>query len=209
MDVASRVKDGKKLQGLVLDLRGNLGGVLEQAIKVTNDFVESGVIARMTGLKGHYVEEKKATKEGMATNVPLAVLIDERTAAGAEVVTAALKDLGRAIVLGQRTAGEGTVQVLYVYRERDGGPPIALLRLTIGSIGRSSGLGIDGVGVVPDVSLVGAADSDAGVAKEEAAPPAAPLRTPSLERPLAVISYGARGSPSAVLTPEGGRASVE
>jgi C-terminal processing protease CtpA/Prc len=145
-----RQKLGGNLQGLVLDLRGNHGGLLEQAVRVTNLFVEEGVILRTVALSGRQVEDKRATRSAMGIRAPLVVLVDAGTAAGAEVVAGALKDLGRALVVGQRTIGAGTVQVLYEFGDPDG-RGIAYLRLTIEEMIRSSGIPIDRLGVTPDL----------------------------------------------------------
>jgi len=192
-----RQRAGGTLRGAVLDLRGNTGGLLEQALRVTNAFVESGLIVTVTSLGGRQREEKRASKALMATDVPLVVLVGERTAAGAEVVAAALKDLDRALILGRRTGGFGTIQVLYEFGDT-GGFGKAYLRLTIATMTRSSGTPLDGAGVVPDVLLVrGASQGEANAAGPSLTTgqlwgQLAALKSPrpeSQERPAAELSY--------------------
>jgi carboxyl-terminal processing protease len=200
-----RQKLGGNLQGLVLDLRGNHGGLLEQAVRVANLFVEEGVILRTVSLGGRAVEDKRASRSTLGIRAPLVVLVDEQTAAGAEVVAGALKDLGRALLIGQRTAGAGTVQVIYEFGDTDGFGK-TYLRLTIAEMLRSSGLRIDGFGITPDLVVRRPPGDDA--ARNAWPSPLNPMvvldtqRVETSERPLLEISPLGQ-EPSSANTVEG------
>jgi len=146
------------LRGIVLDLRGNPGGLLSAAVAVCDRFVESGVIVATRGRRGATgeppLEPREATPGAVHADVPMAVLIDGLTASAAEIVAACLQDHGRATVVGSRTFGKGTVQSVVPLGAGDG-----LLKLTTAEYVRPRGTGIDrrpadrddaGWGVVPD-----------------------------------------------------------
>jgi len=137
-------------------------------------------------------------QEQMAIDTPLVVMTDEGTYAGAEVVAGALKDLDRALIVGRRTFGAGTVQVAYDFGPMQTVGRIAL-SLTIAFLVRPSGLEIDRAGVVPDVRILRrAAGEDAGVEERPArlrlqlrnpfATPVLPLAV-TKEQPVAEVSY--------------------
>jgi carboxyl-terminal processing protease len=98
--------------GLVLDLRGNAGGLINSAVSVASEFIEDGVVLYETGREG---EERvfSVRGEGLATGIPLAVLIDSGTASAAEIVAGALQDYDRAPLIGVRTYGKGSVQLIF------------------------------------------------------------------------------------------------
>jgi len=100
------------LRGLVLDLRGNPGGLLAAAVDVCDRFLDEGMIVatRRRAATGVIVEPRRATPGSMLAGVPIAVLIDGLTASAAEIVAACLQDHGRAVVIGSRSFGKGTVQ---------------------------------------------------------------------------------------------------
>lgn len=97
---------------IVLDLRGNQGGLLDQAIGVSDVFLARGMIVKSQGRRHGDVESYWARKGQIGESIPLTVLIDHETAAGGEIIASALQDNKRAIVVGQSTAGAGTVQTL-------------------------------------------------------------------------------------------------
>jgi carboxyl-terminal processing protease len=100
-----------KIQGLVLDLRGNPGGLLNEAINVTNCFVDKGKeIVSTRGRIANQTQTHLSTSDPVDTRLPLAVLVDEGSASASEIVSGALQDYDRAIVLGERTFGKGLVQ---------------------------------------------------------------------------------------------------
>jgi len=167
------------LAGLVIDLRGNTGGLLEQALQVANAFlVQGAVIVKVVQSKPTKNEVRKASGPLAYPVVPIVVLVDGATASGAEVVASALKDDDRALVVGERTAGAGTVDVFYDLQKED-----LLLKLTIARMFRPSGPSIDGLGVVPDVEL-----RAEGIAAAPGSTSAKP-RPETLERPMEKLSY--------------------
>lgn len=137
------------LKGLVLDLRGNEGGLLEQSTEVADLFLSSGTILVATGMSEKLREEKRARPGGRGERPwPIAVLVDDASAAATEIVTGALKVQNRAIVIGRPTFGRGTVQVLYDF------PDGSALRLTIASYQLQGGRPIQGIGITPDIELL-------------------------------------------------------
>ena len=99
-------------RGIVLDLRGNRGGLLGQAVAVAGAFLPGGVVARTSGRHPDADRVYVATAGDQATGVPLVVLVDGRSASAAEIVAAALGDRGRAVVIGSVTTGKGLIQVV-------------------------------------------------------------------------------------------------
>ncbi len=138
------------LAGLVLDLRGNPGGVLESAVSVADDFLEAGLIVRAEGRTAGSSFQMRATGGDVLLDAPLVVLIDRGSASGAEIVAGALRDHGRATLMGERTFGKGSVQT--VVPMRDG----LALKLTTSRYFTPSGASIHERGIDPDVSLAGA-----------------------------------------------------
>lgn len=99
------------LRGIVLDLRGNGGGLLESAVQIVGNFVDKGTeVVRTRGRDASDTKIHKTTQKPQSTKVPLAVLIDEGTASASEIVAGALQDLDRAVVVGERSFGKGLVQ---------------------------------------------------------------------------------------------------
>jgi peptidase S41-like protein len=109
--------------------------------------------SRISSVGGDLVGERRIRSPRWTWRGPLVILADEGTASGAEVIVAVLKDLDRAVVFGQRTAGVGTIQVQLVDTDPEDGRK-AFLELTIGTLTRPSGPRIDGLGIVPDLSLI-------------------------------------------------------
>jgi carboxyl-terminal processing protease len=137
-----------KIKGLVLDLRGNPGGLLEQAAKIADRFLEDGVIVATVGTaEGR--EEKRATRHGTEPNYPIAVLVNGSSASASEIVAGALKNLDRAVIVGQTTFGKGSVQLVFPNVT----PEHAALKLTIAQYLTPGDISIQGVGVAPDVEL--------------------------------------------------------
>jgi carboxyl-terminal processing protease len=147
----AQLQAGAPLAGLVLDLRGNPGGVLESAVTVADDFLDSGVIVRAEGRTAESRFEMRATGGDLLQAAPLVVLVDRGSASAAEIVAGALRDHGRATLMGERTFGKGSVQT--VVPLRDG----LALKLTTSRYFTPSGASIHDRGIDPDVSLAGAA----------------------------------------------------
>ncbi len=113
------------MKGLILDLRWNPGGRLDQAVKIVNMFVKEGVIVEVKGL--HRPDDfRKADGQGTLPEFPMIVLVNDQSASAAEIVSGSLKDHHRALILGQRTYGKGSVQEVIPLHE-DGGE----LKLTV------------------------------------------------------------------------------
>jgi len=137
--------DGQML-GLVLDIRNNPGGLLDQALRVSDAFLTTGNIVSVIGRLSREVRTFKADSEDIAKGIPLAVLINGSTASAAEIVSGALKDHRRAVVLGQRSFGKGSVQSIIPLSEGNGA-----LRLTTSRYYLPSGRSIQVHGVAPDI----------------------------------------------------------
>ncbi|MBN1208101.1 MAG: PDZ domain-containing protein [Myxococcaceae bacterium] len=139
---------GGTMKGLVLDLRGNPGGLLEQAIQVSDTFLSSGVIVATVGLSDKLREEKRARSVEGEDAYPIAVLVNAGSASASEIVAGALKNLNRATIIGRQTFGKGSVQVLYDF------PDDSALKLTIAKYLTPGDKSIQEVGIVPDIQLV-------------------------------------------------------
>jgi carboxyl-terminal processing protease len=162
------------IKGLLLDLRDNPGGVLEAGVAVADDFLEAGVIVTADGRTPEARFEMDATPGDLLNGAPLVVLVNKGSASASEIVAGALKDHGRALLVGHRTYGKGSVQTVM---------PLArggALKLTTSRYFTPSGASIQGKGIVPDV-LVSGAD----------VPPAALLTGPG-SAPLATRDPGVR-----------------
>lgn len=138
---------GGKLAGVVLDLRNNPGGLLEQAIRVSDKFLTSGDIVTTVGYGNKLREPKRARWSGTQSEVPVAVLVNKGSASASEIVAGALKNLDRAVVIGERTFGKGSVQVLYDFADN------SALKLTIAQYLTPGGISIQNEGVTPDIEL--------------------------------------------------------
>ncbi|MGH8970399.1 MAG: S41 family peptidase, partial [Actinomycetes bacterium] len=135
--------EGQHAGGLVLDLRDNPGGLLDEAVDVASVFLDGGPVVSYD-TRGKPQKTLEAYAGGDLTT-PLVVLVNPATASAAEVVTAALQDRNRAVVVGARTYGKGSVQE--PSRLSDG----SALELTVGRYVTPAGRSLDGVGVEPDV----------------------------------------------------------
>ena len=146
----SDLQTAAPLRGLVLDLRGNPGGVLESSVSVADEFLDSGVIVRAEGRTAESRFVLRATEGDALRSAPLVVLIDRGSASGAEIVAGALRDHGRATLMGERTFGKGSVQTVM---------PLAngqALKLTTSRYYTPSGGSLHERGLEPDVSLADA-----------------------------------------------------
>jgi carboxyl-terminal processing protease len=139
---------GGELRGLVLDLRGNPGGLLDQATKVADKFLLDGpIVATVGNSEGR--EERKAQSDGTEPNYPIALLVNGSSASASEIVAGAMKNHDRAVLIGETTFGKGSVQL--VFNEL---PDKAALKLTIAQYLTEPGdVSIQGVGVTPDIEL--------------------------------------------------------
>jgi len=155
--VADAQRQGQ-LTGVVLDLRGNPGGLLDQAVSLADLFLPSGPIVSATGRHPASHQYFQASGHALAARVPLAVLINGGSASASEIVAAALQDAGRAVVIGSSSYGKGTVQT--VLRLPNNGELI----LTWARLVAPSGYALQQHGVVPSVCTADLPDGAAGLA---------------------------------------------
>lgn len=134
------------LDALVLDLRNDPGGLVDQSIAVADQFLDSGTIVTIRGRHGS-VETQIAHKGGAAVGVPVIALVDQGTASAAEILAAALHDHGRAQLVGTPTYGKGTVQTFYDLDDGSG------LKLTTARYYTPKGNLLESKGLVPDVPV--------------------------------------------------------
>ena len=133
------------LAGLVLDLRDNPGGLLDQAVRVANAWIADGLVVYTKGRGDAQRQDFRAQPTGVEPGYPLTVLVNEGTASASEIVAGALQDQHRALVLGMQTFGKGSVQTVYPL---DGGSG---LRLTTALYYTPAGRSIQEVGITPDI----------------------------------------------------------
>ncbi|MGB3096132.1 MAG: S41 family peptidase [Candidatus Deferrimicrobiaceae bacterium] len=188
-----RMKDEGGLRGLVLDLRNNPGGLLDQSVKVADKFVDSGLIVYTDGRIESQKFKYSAHKEGTQSGFPMVVLVNAGSASASEIVAGALQDHGRAVVLGTQTFGKGSVQTILPLE--DG----SALRLTTARYFTPNGRSIQAKGIEPDIivsdgrdarvghpgairekdirrHLKGEDEEEAGKTPKEGAPPAKEIR---------------------------------
>jgi len=145
--LALQALKSRGMQAVVLDLRGNGGGLLSRAIDVADAFLYSGTIVTTVehGIKRR--ESRASWGRTVIGRMPLAVLVDAGTASASEIVAGALKNLDRAVIIGERTYGKGSVQVIYPNRDRSG------FKITIAQYLTPGDRSIQGIGVIPDIEL--------------------------------------------------------
>ncbi len=137
-------KNKGPLKGLVIDLRNNPGGLLDEAVDVCDDFLESGTIVT-TASRNQEVDRRTASKSGQEPTYPLIIMVNGGSASAAEIVAGALQDHKRAVLLGTATFGKGTVQT--IFELGDG----AALKLTVAKYYTPKGRSIQAEGIKPDV----------------------------------------------------------
>ncbi|HEY0621669.1 S41 family peptidase [Sphingomonas sp.] len=145
---------GGKPKGYVIDLRANGGGLLNQAIEVTDAFLQHGEIVSQRGRDKADIERWYAKADDLARGLPLVVLVDAGTASASEIVAGALQDHHRALVMGERTFGKGSVQSIL-----NMGPRTAL-RLTTARYYTPSGHSVQEGGITPDIAVPQLSDPD-------------------------------------------------
>ena len=139
-------QENGKLEGLIVDLRNNPGGLLSQAVKVSDLFLDSGLIVYTEGRLDNQKQKYFAHPGGYA-DVPIVVLVNGGSASASEIVAGALQDHGRAVVLGTQTFGKGSVQTILPLESG------AALRLTTAMYYTPSGRSIQVTGIAPDITL--------------------------------------------------------
>ncbi|NQT66953.1 MAG: S41 family peptidase [Actinobacteria bacterium] len=143
-EIQKLIEDGAK--GLILDMRYNPGGVVDDAVEVCDLFLDEGIIVTTRErMEDKEIIGKYSAREGKYTEIPLVILINEYSASASEMVAGALRDNKRAILVGERSYGKGVVQVLYELSDGSG------IKLTTAKYFLPSGLSVDGVGIEPDI----------------------------------------------------------
>ncbi|HVH84055.1 MAG TPA: S41 family peptidase [Steroidobacteraceae bacterium] len=177
--VAQLKRDNEQgIKGLVLDLRDNPGGVLEAGVAVVDDFLARGVIVSADGRTPEARFRMEATHHGDLLNgAPLVVLVNGGTASASEIVAGALKDHGRALLIGRKTYGKGSVQTVMPLSH--GGA----LKLTTSRYFTPSGASIQGKGIIPDIVEGGPKESPTDAGSDQ---PLA-LRDPDVHTGLATL----------------------
>jgi len=151
---AIRAQAGNRLAGVVLDLRGNPGGLLEEAVSLSDDFLDKGTIVSQRGRDPQDNDIYSAHVGDVARGLPMIVLIDEGSASASEIVAGALQDQHRALVMGQRSFGKGSVQTL-IPLGKD-----AALKLTTARYYTPSGRSVQEGGIEPDIAVPQISDPD-------------------------------------------------
>jgi len=144
-----QAENGGRLPGMILDLRGNPGGLLVQSVEVSSVFLNGGEVVSTRGRRADDVNKYNAEKGEMAKNVPLIVLVDGASASASEIVAGALQDKGRALIVGMTTFGKGSVQdVIPLRGGRDGA-----LKITTQRYYTPDGRSIQASGIQPDIFI--------------------------------------------------------
>ena len=143
-----RKSNGRELQGLVIDLRGNPGGYLTQAIEMSDLFLDSGDIVSTVESDGRKRDNSRARSHGTQDDYPIAVLVNANSASASEIVSGALRNNDRAVVIGERTFGKGSVQNLHPFADD------SKLKLTIAKYLTPGDKSIQSVGIPADIELV-------------------------------------------------------
>lgn len=161
-----RQENSNKLQGIILDLRNNPGGVLNAAVDVVDLFLEKGLIVYTEGRDKESQLRFNAKPIDDLKNTPIVVLVNEGSASASEIVAGALQDHKRAVIVGQKTFGKGSVQTILPLSDE------AAVKLTTARYYTPSGRSIQASGIVPDITIDKVAvreieEIDTGIIKEE------------------------------------------
>jgi carboxyl-terminal processing protease len=143
-----RQQAGNNLRGLVLDLRNNPGGLLDQAVQVTDSFLDQGEIVSTRARRSEDAQRWNARAGDIANGLPVVVLINGGSASASEIVAGALQDHRRAVILGTTSFGKGSVQTVMPLGGNNGA-----IRLTTARYYTPSGRSIQATGIVPDVEV--------------------------------------------------------
>lgn len=149
--------DGIQVDALIIDLRGNPGGILRQAVAMADGFLDGGLIVSTRGRNSTMQMEFRAEPGEWLPGVPLMILVDHSTASASEVLAGALQDNERAVIVGERTFGKGSVQSVLPLRNGAG------IKLTTARYYTPSGRSIQASGIEPDVVI----DWDSSASLEE------------------------------------------
>lgn len=141
-------ENGEGFKGIVLDLRNNPGGLLDQAVSVSDAFLKDGAIVSIKGREENAQRTYTARKQDDDVDVPMVVLINAGSASASEIVAGALRDQKRALILGERSFGKGSVQNIIPLADGSG------LKLTVALYYTPNGSSIQAEGIVPDLEVV-------------------------------------------------------
>ncbi len=147
----ARAALGGQIRGLVLDLRNNPGGLLDQAVRVSDVFLNTGIIVTTAGRGRRNVEVERAREKDTEPPYPLIVLVNKGTASASEIVAGALQENGRAVIMGTATFGKGSVQTIIELEDGSG------LKLTVARYYTPRNRSIQELGIAPDVVVADAA----------------------------------------------------
>ncbi len=142
-----KAEAGDDYKGLILDLRNNPGGLLDQAIAVSDDFLEKGEIVSTRGRKADDAQRYNAKPDDIIDGKPIIVLINGGSASASEIVAGALQDHGRAVILGTKSFGKGSVQTIVPLQGN------GAMRMTTARYYTPSGTSIQAKGIVPDIEV--------------------------------------------------------
>jgi len=142
-----QAKDRGKIKGLVFDLRDNPGGLLNQAVKVSDDFLDGGLIVYTQGREESQQQKYFSHKKKDFVDFPMVVLVNGGSASASEIVAGALQDQKRAVIVGTQTFGKGSVQTILPLDDK------SALRLTTARYYTPTGRSIQAVGITPDVDV--------------------------------------------------------
>jgi len=145
-DIKNAIKEHNSTKGIILDLRNNPGGLLDQAVGLVDMFVDNGVIVSQRGRDKAETIEYKATKPHTNKSTPIVTLVNGGSASASEIVSGALQDFKRTIVVGEKTFGKGSVQIVMPL-----GKTKEALKLTVARYYLPSGRTIQNKGVTPDI----------------------------------------------------------
>ena len=151
-DISKAIKNAQKelknkLSGIVIDVRNNPGGLLDQAVKVSDLFLEQGEIVSTRSRNEEDTIKYSATSGDIARGLPIVVMINEGSASAAEILSGALQDHHRAVILGEKSFGKGSVQTVIPLRNN------AAMRITTARYYTPSGRSIQAKGIEPDVNV--------------------------------------------------------
>ncbi len=158
---AIRQQAGTNLKGLVLDLRNNPGGLLDQAVQVSDDFLEQGEIVSTRARRVEEAQRWNARSGDIAQGLPIVVLVNGGSASASEIVAGALQDHRRAIVMGTKSFGKGSVQTVMPLRDN------GAIRLTTARYYTPSGRSIQGTGIAPDIEVLAVREDQANASLRE------------------------------------------
>ena len=152
LNAIKKIEQENKIKGYVLDVRSNPGGLLTQAVKVTDIFLERGEIVSTRGRDKKDIRRYRAKKSDRTNGKPLVVIIDGGSASASEIVAGALQDHKRAIIIGTQSFGKGSVQTIIPFQVSNS-DNLTGIRLTTARYYTPSGESIQGKGIVPDINI--------------------------------------------------------